>query len=138
LTSDHAIDAVVRDARVTQRVTRERPISGSVAPRFPRTPAVSCCAMPLVSSSTVSTTDCSSIRGPPRDIRVFLEPGRADAARRCRAWVAAAAGGGQGAGVNRSAGRFPDGADTDSNCADFLTQIATTMPAASAAGRDQY
>ena len=29
---------------------------------------------------------------------------------------------------------FPDGADTDSNCADFLTQAATTMPAASAAG----
>jgi hypothetical protein len=42
--------------------------------------------------------------------------------------------GGQGGGVNRSAGRFPDGADTDSNCTDFLRQVATTMPAASAAG----
>jgi hypothetical protein len=37
-------------------------------------------------------------------------------------------------GYNRSAGRFPDGADTDSNCADFLTQAATTLSAASAAG----
>jgi hypothetical protein len=37
-------------------------------------------------------------------------------------------------GPNRSAGRFPDGADTDSNCADFLTQAATTLSAASAAG----
>jgi hypothetical protein len=37
-------------------------------------------------------------------------------------------------GVNRSAGRFPDGADTDSNCTDFLTQTAISMPAASAAG----
>jgi non-reducing end alpha-L-arabinofuranosidase len=51
-----------------------------------------------------------------------------------------AAGGGFGPAVaatgatNRSVGRFPDGADTDSNCRDFLLQTATTMPAASAAG----
>ncbi len=38
------------------------------------------------------------------------------------------------AGPNRSAGRFPDGSDTDSNCADFLTQAATTLSAASTAG----
>ena len=31
-------------------------------------------------------------------------------------------------------GRFPDGFDTDSLCTDFVTQPATTMPAASAAG----
>lgn len=36
--------------------------------------------------------------------------------------------------TNRSAGRFPDGADTDSNCADFLLQPATTLSAASSAG----
>ncbi|MBO0858563.1 MAG: lamin tail domain-containing protein [Chloracidobacterium sp.] len=36
--------------------------------------------------------------------------------------------------INRSAGRFPDGVDTDSNCADFLLQPATTLPAGSAAG----
>ena len=35
---------------------------------------------------------------------------------------------------NRSAGRFPDGLDTDSNCTDFLLQPATTLSAASAAG----
>src|SRR5207302_6000363 len=35
---------------------------------------------------------------------------------------------------DRSAGRFPDGLDTDSNCTDFLVQPATTLPAASAAG----
>jgi len=37
-----------------------------------------------------------------------------------------------GAGTSR--GRFPDGADTDSNCTDFLLQSATTLSAASAAG----
>ena len=36
--------------------------------------------------------------------------------------------------INRSAGRFPDGADTDSNCSDFLLQPATTLSAASVAG----
>jgi hypothetical protein len=34
---------------------------------------------------------------------------------------------------NRSAGRFPDGADTDDNGRDFLLQAATTLSAASAA-----
>jgi hypothetical protein len=35
---------------------------------------------------------------------------------------------------NRSAGRFPDGFDTDSNCTDFLLQPATILSAASATG----
>jgi hypothetical protein len=35
---------------------------------------------------------------------------------------------------NRSAGRFPDGADTGSNCTDFLTQAATSLSATSSAG----
>ena len=36
--------------------------------------------------------------------------------------------------INTSAGRFPDGADTDSNCTDFLTQAAASLSATSAAG----
>ena len=36
--------------------------------------------------------------------------------------------------TNTSAGRFPDGADADSNCIDFLTQAAATLSAASAPG----
>ncbi|HWA88270.1 MAG TPA: arabinofuranosidase catalytic domain-containing protein [Opitutus sp.] len=35
---------------------------------------------------------------------------------------------------NRSVGRFPDGADTDSNRADFLVQPATSLESASVAG----
>ena len=35
---------------------------------------------------------------------------------------------------NRSSGRFPDGADTGSNCTDFLLQAASTLSAGSAAG----
>jgi len=36
--------------------------------------------------------------------------------------------------TNASAGRFPDGSDTDSNCTDFLKQAAATLSAASGAG----
>jgi hypothetical protein len=36
--------------------------------------------------------------------------------------------------ITASSGRFPDGADTDSNCADFLTQATATLSTASAAG----
>ena len=36
--------------------------------------------------------------------------------------------------ANTSAGRFPDGADSDSNCNDFLTQAAATLSTAVAAG----
>jgi hypothetical protein len=36
--------------------------------------------------------------------------------------------------INTSTGRYPDGADNDSNCIDFLTQAATSLSAASAAG----
>jgi hypothetical protein len=41
-------------------------------------------------------------------------------------------GGPPGGVLNRSAGRFPDGADTDSNCRDFLMQAATTLAVDSA------
>ncbi|MEO6803366.1 MAG: arabinofuranosidase catalytic domain-containing protein [Granulicella sp.] len=36
--------------------------------------------------------------------------------------------------TNSSAGRFPDGIDTDSNCTDFLTQTVATLSVASPAG----
>ena len=38
------------------------------------------------------------------------------------------------AGTNTSAGRFPDGADTASNCSDFLSQAAATLSAATVVG----
>jgi hypothetical protein len=38
------------------------------------------------------------------------------------------------AATNQSTGRFPDGADTDSNCKDFLTQAAAILSADTSAG----
>ena len=43
-------------------------------------------------------------------------------------------GGPAGETPNRSTGRFPDGADTDSNCNDFLLQTVTTLSADSTTG----
>ncbi|HLN22214.1 MAG TPA: arabinofuranosidase catalytic domain-containing protein [Bacteroidales bacterium] len=37
-------------------------------------------------------------------------------------------------GTDRSAGRFPDGSDTDSNCSDFIVHVATTLTSAVKAG----
>jgi hypothetical protein len=41
---------------------------------------------------------------------------------------------GSASGDGTSAGRFPDGLDTDSNCTDFLTEPATALAAAADAG----
>jgi hypothetical protein len=55
----------------------------------------------------------------------------------CYAPAPASSGGFGGPGAaatNRSTGRFPDGADTGSNCADFHSQAATTLSAAASSG----
>ena len=125
--------------RSRPRATRERrrPTSGSAAPPSP-TPAAWCCVTPPAWLLTASTTAASSTHGPPRVTRPPPERGRAAAAcrRPPRAGAAAASADRASAagGPNRSAGRFPDGADTDSNCTDFHVQTATTLAAASAAG----
>lgn len=45
--------------------------------------------------------------------------------------------GGQGAAVGQSSGRFPDGADSDSNCSDFQVQSTGSSLAIAAAGGSQ-
>jgi hypothetical protein len=42
----------------------------------------------------------------------------------------------QAATPDRSVGRYPDGLDADSNCTDFLTQVATTLAAPASLGTD--
>jgi hypothetical protein len=68
-------------------------------------------------------------------------------AGRSGCYVPAPAGGGRGGfggrggppgpTPNRSAGRFPDGADIDSNCRDFLLQTASILSADSAVGANK-
>ena len=137
LAKDHAIDAVVRDAAVTTAGYQGTPAPNQWfgAPPSPPAPAAWCCVTPPAWLSTASTTAASSTHGPPRVTRPPPEQGRVAAACLRPARPVAS-----GRPLRppprpiRSAGRFPDGADTDSNCTDFLLQPATTLSAASAAG----
>jgi hypothetical protein len=135
LTNDHAIDAVVRDAKVTA--------AGYQGPTVPNQwfggPALS------GNAGSIVLRDAAGLVVDSLNYGGLVDPWAAEGYQGtsgagqggCRAPVPGVGGRGGGpgtAGVNRSAGRFPDGADADSNCTDFLTQVATTMPAASAAG----
>jgi len=135
LSGEHAIDAVVRDARVTTAGYQ-----GAAPPnQWFGGPAFS------PSAGSIVLRDAAGLVVDSLNYGGLVEPWAAEGYQGasgagqsgCRAPVPSVGGRGfgpGGSGVNRSAGRFPDGADTDSNCADFFTQIATTMPAASSAG----
>jgi len=132
LTNDHAIDAVVRDAKVTTAGYQ-----GAAAPN-------EWFGGPVFSNAgSIVLRDAGGLVVDSLNYGGLVDPWAAEGYQGvsgagqsgCRAIAPSLGrGGGPGGGVNRSAGRFPDGADTDSNCTDFLMQIATTLPAASAAG----
>ena len=139
LAGAHAIDTAVRDEKVTTAGYQ-----GTPAPNlWFGGPALSS------SAATMVLRDASGLVVDSLNYGLLVDPwaaegyqGRSGAGESgCR--VPAPAGGrggfggpaGQAASMpHRSAGRFPDGRDTDSNCTDFLLQPATTLSAASAAG----
>ena len=132
LAKAHAIDAVVHDASVTTAGYR-----GDPAPnQWFGGPALSSSAGSMV------LRDASGLVVDSLNYGLLVDP-----------WAAEGYQGVSGAGqsgchvtspavagpvVNRSAGRFPDGADTDSNCKDFQLQPATTLSAAPAAGATNF
>lgn len=138
LALEHGVDAVVRDVKVTT--------AGYVGATPPQQwfggPAFS------TNAGSIILRNASGLIVDSLNYGLLVDPWAAEGYQAtsgagqggCRAPVPGTGGrggGGGGAqtfGVNRSAGRFPDGADADSNCTDFLTQVATTMPAASASG----
>ena len=139
LASAHGIDSPVRDANVTTAGYQ-----GTPAPnQWFGGPALSASAGSMVlRNATGLVVDSLNYGG-------LVDPWAAEGYQAtsgsgengCRA-MSPGSGRGRGAGPaasaprapNRSAGRFPDGADTDTNCGDFLTQAATTLSAASTAG----
>jgi non-reducing end alpha-L-arabinofuranosidase len=135
LTKDHAIDAVVRDATVTTAGYQ-----GTPAPnQWFGGPALSPAAGAMV------LRDAAGLAVDSLNYGLMVDPWAAEGYQAasgtgqggCRVTSPSPAGGrGQvvAAEINRSAGRFPDGADTDSNCADFMLQPASILPAGSAAG----
>ena len=135
LLRDHAIDTVVRDAKVTtagyQAVVAPNQWFGG--PAF--SPNAGSIVLRDAGGLVVDSLNYGGLVDPWLAEGYQATSGAGQSG--CRAPSPTTGGRGGGAavpGFNRSAGRFPDGADTDSNCADFLTQIATTMPAAAAVG----
>ncbi len=123
LVREHAINAVVRDGAVTTAGYQ-----GTAAPsQWFGGPALSPAAGNLV------LRDAAGLVVDSLNYGLLVDPWAAEGYQ-------AASGSGQGGcrvtapGPGRSAGRFPDGADTDSNCTDFLTQTASTLAVAAAAG----
>ena len=141
LAKAHAIDAVVRDA-----ATVTAGYQGSPAPnQWFGGPALSPAAGSMVLRDgmglVVDSLNYGNLVDPWAAEGYHGKSGAGESG--CRVPTPAGgrggAGGGAGAPVppatpHRSAGRFPDGADTDSNCSDFLLQAATTTAAAVSAG----
>ena len=128
LAKAHAIDAVVRDAAVTTAGYQANPAPNQWfgGPAF--SPAAGSMVLRDAAGLVVDSLNYGGL----------VDPWAAEGYQ-------AASGAGQGgcrvtglgpaaAAVDRSAGRFPDGLDTDSNCTDFLTQPATTLLAPAGAG----
>jgi hypothetical protein len=137
LVKDHAVDAVVRDAAVTNAGYQ-----GSPAPnQWFGGPAMSPAAGNMVLREAAGLVVDSLNYG------LMVDPWAAEGYQAvsgtgqggCRAPAPGPAGGrgpfnAAAAENNRSVGRFPDGADQDSNCGDFMLQPATTLPTGAAAG----
>ncbi|HWA11211.1 MAG TPA: arabinofuranosidase catalytic domain-containing protein [Opitutaceae bacterium] len=135
LERDHAIDAVLRDAAVTTAGYQ-----GAQAPdQWFGGPALA------PSAGNIVLRDAAGLVVDSLNYGNLVDPWSAEGYQGvsgtgqggCRV-TAPSAGPGRGgpaiAPTSRSAGRFPDGADTDSNCGDFQLQAAATLPVASSAG----
>jgi non-reducing end alpha-L-arabinofuranosidase len=134
---DHAINAVVRDAAVTTAGYQGTPLPN----QWFGGPALS------PSAGNMVLRDAAGLVVDSLNYGLLVDPWAAEGYQAvsgggqsgCRVTSPGSAGGFGSAGLAaaapyRSAGRYPDGADTDSNCADFLTQAAATLAAASTAG----
>jgi hypothetical protein len=148
LASDHAINAAVRDAAVKTTGYQGAPAPNewfggpeltTVSPSFDRTITVEEGSMVLRDASGVvaDSLNYGSMADP------WLAEGYQGVSGERMGGCYAPAPGSifdpwstivDPIATNRSAGRFPDGADTDSNCADFRTQAAAALATASPAG----
>ena len=137
LASDHEIDAVVRDEKVTTAGYQgeKKPNQWFGGPALAR-------------AGNMALRDAAGMVVDSLNYGGLIDPWAAEGYQAvsgagsggCSAPAPAAGmgfgmrGGPAASSPNRSAGRFPDGADTDSNCDDFLLQTTTSLAAASAAG----
>jgi hypothetical protein len=146
LSDDHPIDAVVSDDKVTTagyhgKLAPDQWFGGPAlttnAPFFGRTISLRQGSMVL--------RDASGLVVDSLNYGALVDPWAAEGYQGtsgseqsgCYVTAPGAAGGfapSTSSASDTSAGRFPDGRDTDSNCTDFLTQPSTTLTAPTAAG----
>jgi len=123
LVHDHAIDAVVHDTQVTTAGYQGTPVPN----QWFGGPALA------PSAGNMVLRDAASLVVDSLNYGLLVDPWAAEGYQ-------ATAGSGQSGcrgtapGLGKSAGHFPDGVDTDSNCGDFLTQALTALSATSAGG----
>jgi hypothetical protein len=139
LAKDHAIDAVVRDAAVTTAGYLGTPAPNQWFGGPALSPGAGAMVLRDAAGLVVDSLNYGGLVDPWASEGYQARSGAGESG--CRVPTPASGRGGSGGpgapaanAPHRSAGRFPDGLDTDSNCTDFLLQAATTLSAASAAG----
>ncbi len=149
LAHEHAIDAVVRDATVTTAGYQ-----GSPAPnQWFGGPALSTSTVSFgratisINAGNMVLRDAAGLVVDSLNYGLLVDPWAAEGYQAvsgptesgCRVTAPGMSSGfgpaaSPASAANTSAGRFPDGSDTDSNCADFLTEPATILSAAASSG----
>ncbi len=144
LAKDHIIMAAVRDAAVTTSGYQGKPAPNqwfggpeltTSSPLFGRTITVKEGSMVLrdASGQVVDSLNYGGLVDPWAAEGYQAKSGMEQSG--CYVPAPGPAGGfGPAIATNSSAGRFPDGVDTGSNCSDFKTQAATTLPIAATVG----
>jgi hypothetical protein len=139
LAKEHAIDAVVRDAAVTTAGYQGTPAPNQWFGGPALSPAAGTMVLRDAAGLVVDSLNYGLLVDPWASEGYQAASGAGESG--CRVTTPGAGRGGFGGPAapaastpHRSSGRFPDGADTDSNCNDFLLQPASTLSAASAAG----
>ncbi len=147
LTKDHAVNSVVRDEKVTTAGYQgnPRPDQWFGGPELTTRYLLFGRMVPLNEGSFV-LRDASGVVADSLNYGGLSDPWaakgyQAESGERSEGCFVPSPepGGGFGgfgglAAIKRSAGRFPDGADTDSNCADFVVAPATVLPFGATAG----
>uniref|UniRef100_Q026F9 Alpha-N-arabinofuranosidase n=1 Tax=Solibacter usitatus (strain Ellin6076) TaxID=234267 RepID=Q026F9_SOLUE len=137
LAKDHAINAVVRDAQVTIAGYQGTPVPNQWFGGPALAPGAGNMVLRDAAGLVVDSLNYGLLVDPWASEGYQATSGAGQGG--CRVPAPSPAGGFGAAAAaavspNRSAGRFPDGADSDSNCTDFLLQPATTLPFGSSAG----